>query len=50
MTGEEREGTGRLPPRSEEWAWWRLTVHGADLPGKFIIVDGRFVEVEPGLG
>jgi hypothetical protein len=26
-----------------------LRVNGADLPGRFIIVDGRFVEVEPGI-
>jgi hypothetical protein len=25
-----------------------LRVKGADVPGRFIIIDGRFVEVEPG--
>jgi hypothetical protein len=32
------------------FALWALTVNGYDVPGGFIIVDGRFVEVEPGSG
>jgi hypothetical protein len=28
-------------------ALWTLRVSGADVPGRFIIVDGRFVEFEP---
>jgi hypothetical protein len=28
-------------------AVWKLTIRGTDLPDRFIIVDGRFVEVEP---
>jgi hypothetical protein len=27
-------------------ALWRLTVHGAEVPGRFIVVDGRFVLVD----
>jgi hypothetical protein len=27
-------------------ALWRLKVHGADVPGEFIIVDGQFIGVE----
>ena len=27
-------------------AVWRLTVHGADVPGRWVIIDGRFVPVE----
>ena len=27
-------------------ALWALRVKGADVPGRFIIVDGRFVEIE----
>jgi hypothetical protein len=30
-------------------AMWSLKVRGADVPGQFIIVDGAFVEVEPGI-
>jgi hypothetical protein len=26
---------------------WRLLVHGADVPGQFIIVDREFRAVEP---
>jgi hypothetical protein len=29
-------------------AMWSLKVRGAEVPGRFIIIDGRFVEVEPG--
>jgi hypothetical protein len=29
-------------------ALWALRVKGAEVPGRFIIVDGRFVEVEAG--
>jgi hypothetical protein len=29
-------------------ALWRLTVHGAELPERFIIVDGAFIEVDSG--
>jgi hypothetical protein len=29
---------------------WVLRVNGADVPGRFIIVDGAFVEVEPDTG
>ena len=29
---------------------WALRVNGADVPGRFIIVDGRFVPVESALG
>jgi hypothetical protein len=28
-------------------ALWALTVNGAEVPGRFIIVDGAFVEVQP---
>ncbi len=31
-------------------ALWRLTVHGAGVPARFVIIDGRFVEIEPGSG
>jgi hypothetical protein len=31
-------------------ALWALRINGADVPGRFIIVDGRFVEVEPDAG
>jgi hypothetical protein len=31
-------------------ALWRLKVQGADVPGKFIIEDGRFDLVEPARG
>jgi hypothetical protein len=31
-------------------ALWALRVKGADVPGGFIIVDGRFVEVEADTG
>jgi hypothetical protein len=27
---------------------WALRVNGADVPGRFIIVDGRFIQVEAG--
>ena len=27
-------------------AVWRLNVHGADVPGRWVIIDGRFVAVE----
>jgi hypothetical protein len=27
-------------------AVWRLTVEGADVPGRWVIIDGRFVPVE----
>ncbi|MFI5458518.1 MAG: hypothetical protein ACHRXM_24055 [Isosphaerales bacterium] len=27
-------------------AVWSLRVHGADLPGRWVIVDGRFAAVE----
>ena len=27
-------------------AVWRLTVDGADVPGRWVIIDGRFVPVE----
>jgi hypothetical protein len=29
-------------------ASWSLKVRGADVPGRFIIMDGQFVEVEDG--
>jgi hypothetical protein len=29
-------------------AMWSLKVRGAEVPGRFIIIDGRFVEVEQG--
>jgi hypothetical protein len=29
-------------------ALWALRVKGADVPGRFVILDGRFVEVEDG--
>jgi hypothetical protein len=29
-------------------ASWSLKVRGADVPGRFIIIDGQFVEVEDG--
>ena len=28
------------------FALWRLTIHGAEVPGRLIIDDGRFVLVE----
>jgi hypothetical protein len=31
---------------AEGLAVWRLTVHGVDLPGTFVIVDGAFVPAE----
>jgi len=31
-------------------AVWRLQVHGADVPGRFVIVDGAFVLVEDEAG
>ena len=27
-------------------AGWSLNVHGADVPGRWVIIDGRFVPVE----
>jgi hypothetical protein len=27
-------------------AIWRLRVHGADVPGRWVVVDGRFVSAE----
>jgi hypothetical protein len=30
-------------------AMWKLTVKGAHLPGRFVIVDGALVEVELGI-
>jgi hypothetical protein len=27
------------------WAVWRLVVSGADLPGRWVIVDGEFVQL-----
>ena len=30
-------------------AVWGLNVHGADVPGRWVIIDGRFVPVESGL-
>jgi hypothetical protein len=31
---------------AEGLALWALRVKGADVPGRFIIVDGAFIEVE----
>jgi hypothetical protein len=30
-------------------AVWRLRIHAADVPGRWIVVDGRFVAVEDAL-
>jgi len=35
------------PHRSRSVVGWQVPVHGADVPGGFIIIDGRFVEFEP---
>jgi hypothetical protein len=32
----------------EGLVWWRLRVHGADIPGRWIIIDQRFVPIERG--
>ena len=29
-------------------AEWKLTIRGSDLPGRFVIIDGAFIEVDPG--
>jgi hypothetical protein len=31
-------------------AKWRVRVHGAELPGLWLIIDGQFVPVEEALG
>jgi hypothetical protein len=42
-------GTAMRRGRTEDGqAVWSLKVRGADMPGRFIIVDGAFAEVEPG--
>jgi hypothetical protein len=28
-------------------ALWAVRVKGADVPGRFVIIDGAFIEVEP---
>jgi hypothetical protein len=36
-------GVGRT---DDGMAVWRLTVHGADVPGRWVIVDRRFITLE----
>ena len=38
------------PHSSKSVVGWQVPVHGADVPGGFIIIDGRFVEFEPNVG
>jgi hypothetical protein len=41
-------GLASLEDKSADWlGFWALRVNGVDVPGRFIIVDGRFVEFEP---
>jgi hypothetical protein len=31
-------------------AVWRLTVRGADVPGRFVIIDGEFIQIGNAVG